>query len=757
VAEVEDIVKEFLLESYENLDQLDRDFVELEKHPSRETLGRIFRVIHTIKGTCGFLGYAKLESITHAGEGLLALLREGRMQINARITDGLLAMVDAVREILACIESTGEDGGGDYSSIIAALGALQEGGENLDAEVSPLPVGQILVAQGRVPAEELERALKRQAGGDERRIGEILVAQGSVTQAEIADALQAQKELKSAVLDSSVRVDLVLLDSLVSLVGELVLCRNQIKQFAMTQQDPTFLAASQSLNLVTRDLQEGVMKTRMQPIAQVWSKLPRLVRDIGASCGKQLQIEMEGLETELDRSVIEAIRDPLMHIVRNAVDHGIERPEVRAGAGKTPEGHLFVRASHESGQVHIEIADDGAGIDQDKVVAKAVQRRLLTSRQAAGMSEKERVNLIFLPGLSTADQITNLSGRGVGMEVVKKSIEKIGGTAEVQSGLGQGTTVRIKIPLTLAIIPALMVTSGCGRYAVPQASLLEIVCLDGKQAHAGIEWVLDVPVYRRRGILLPLVYLNRELEAEKESERACDGEVNILVLQADKQQFGLVVDRIDDAGEIVVKPLGRHLKGIPVFSGATILGDGSVALILNVIGIARGAGVVYPVPEDNRRLLTALPDGGAGEHQALLVVRHAQGRRGALSLSLVTRLEEFSSAAIERSGSRQVVQYRGSIMPLIRLSHVVGERSCAQDDGETRIRVVVCRNKHRCVGLVVDEIIDVVEERIAISRNEETPGIQGSAVIQGYVTDLLDVRAIVESAEPGFFDQPAAA
>jgi two-component system chemotaxis sensor kinase CheA len=754
---VEDIVKEFLLESYENLDQLDRDFIGLEKHPSGETLGRIFRVIHTIKGTCGFLGYGKLESITHAGEGLLALLRDGRMQINARITDSLLAMVDAVRAILAHIESTGEEGGGDYSSVIAALAALQESGENCKPEASPLPLGQILVAQGRIPAEDLERALELQAGGDERRIGEILVAQGSVTRAEIADALQAQKELKSTVLDNSVRVDLALLDRLVSLVGELVLCRNQIKRFATTEQPPTFQAASQSLNLVTRELQEGVMKTRMQPIAQVWSKLPRWVRDIAVSCGKQVQLEMEGLETELDRSVIEAIRDPLMHIVRNAVDHGIERPEVRAAAGKAPEGCLRVRASHESGLVQIEITDDGGGIDPDKVVAAAVERRLLTAQEAAVMSEKEQVNLIFLPGLSTADQITNLSGRGVGMDVVKSSIEKIGGTVEAQSRLGRETTVRIKIPLTLAIIPALMVTSGGGHYAVPQANLLEIVRLDGMQGHTGIEWVLNAPVYRLRGILLPLVYLNRELKAEEVWGRTRSGNVNILVLQADKQQFGLVVDRIDDAGEIVVKPLGRHLKEIPAFSGATILGDGKVALILDVIGIARSAGVVYPVPEDRRKLLTALPDFGAGEREALLIVRHSQGRRGALPLSLVTRLEEFSSAAIERSGLRQVVQYRGDIMPLIRLSQVIGEDSCAQDDGETKIRVVVCRHKQRCVGLVVDEIIDVVEERITITPNEQTPGVRGCAVIQGEVTDLLDIRAMIEAAEPGFFDQPAAA
>lgn len=754
---MEGIVKEFLLESYENLDRLDRDFVELEKNPSKETLGSIFRVIHTIKGTCGFLGFSKLESVTHAGEGLLAPLREGRMQLNPQITDCLLAMVDAVRELLADIEYAGEEGNRDYSSLIETLSTLQKREQGLDLQPAPVPLGEILVAQGRVRSEDLDRALKQQASGDPRRIGEILVAQGAVTEAQILEALQTQRELKRAALDSSVRVDLGLLDELVNLVGELVLCRNQILRYAATQEEANFLAASQHLNLVTGELQEGIMKTRLQPIGQVWNKFPRFVRDVAASCGKQIRIEMAGEKTELDRTVIEAIRDPLTHIVRNSVDHGIESPEVRRAAGKSSEGHLLMRASHEGGQVNIEITDDGAGINPAKISAKALQRGLLTREQAARMSEKELVNLIFLPGFSTTDKVTNLSGRGVGMEVVKTSIEKIGGIAEIQSRVGQGTTVRIKIPLTLAIIPALMVTTGGFRYAVPQASLLEILRLDDKQARGSIEWVLDAPVYRLRGKLLPLVYLNRELKIEEQRERANDPNVNILVLQADKYQFGLVVDAIDDTGEIVVKPLGKHLKGISAFSGATIMGDGNVALILDVIGLSRSVGGVYPAPEDNRKLLPASPDVVAGERRALLIVRHGKERRGAIPLSQVTRLEEFPPSAIEKSGVRQVVQYRGAIIPLIRLSQVTSGASLAEDEREAKIRVVVYRNEGRSVGLVVDQIVDIVEEQIAITRDDPTPGIHGSAVIQGYVTDVLDVRAIIEAAEPGFFGQPAAA
>ena len=754
---MEDVVKEFLLESHENLDQLDRDFVELEKHPTKETLGSIFRVIHTIKGTCGFLGFAKLESITHAGEGLLALLREGRMQINARITDSLLAMVDAVREVLASIESTGKEGGSDYSSLVEALGALQKSGGSSDFPAPPIPLGEILVAQGRIRAEDLDRALKQQASGDTRRIGEILVAQGSVTQTEIIQALQAQKELKSAVFESSVRVDLALLDKLVNLVGELVLCRNQIQRCATTQEAPAFLAALQHLNLVTAELQEGVMKTRMQPIAHVWSKFPRLVRDLAASCGKQVRIEMEGLETKLDRTVIEAIRDPLTHIVRNAVDHGIEPPEVRKSAGKTPEGRLLIRAYYGSGQVHIEITDDGAGVNPERVAAKALRRGLLTREQAAAMNENELIKLIFLPGLSTADKITHLSGRGVGMEVVRTGIEKIGGTVEVQSSVGQGTRLKIKLPLTLAVIPALMVTMGGNDYAIPQASLLELVRLEGDHSARRIEMVHDVPVYRLRNHLLPLVFLDRELQLAEERKRGSGADVNIVVLQADKRQFGLVVDGIRDSKDIVVKPLGKHLKSLRVFSGATILGDGRVALILDVDGIAHRFRVVTEARKNVPPESVAQNQQAAGERERLLIChcgRNKESRVG-IPLSMVDRLEEFPLSSIERSKGREVVQYRGEVMPLIRLSRALGEVD--EDASQQSIQVVVYREHGRSVGLVVARIAEIVEQPLKIEPPVSGRCLVGSAVVQGHVTDVVNVRAVIESVEPGLLAQPEAA
>ena len=417
-----------------------------------------------------------------------------------------------------------------------------------------------------------------------------------------APAAEQAEARGSAVSDSTIRVDVGLLDKLMNLVGELVLARNQVLQFTSQSADSAFLATSQRLNLITTELQGSVMKTRMQPIGNVWSKLPRVVRDLAAACGKEVRLEMEGKETELDKTIIEAIKDPLTHIVRNSVDHGIERPETRVERRKPAEGCLKMRAYHEGGQVIIEITDDGGGIDCERVKQKALQRALITPEQAARMSDHEALYLIFLPGFSTAEKVTNVSGRGVGMDVVKTNIERIGGTVDLQSQPGKGTTLKIKIPLTLAIIPALIVTSGGDRFAIPQVSLLELVRLEVEQASQQIEFIHGAPVYRLRGQLLPFAYLNRELrlnDADDDGLKPSVEATTIVVLQADGHPFGLVVDEINDTEEIVVKPLGKQLKGVASFAGATIMGDGRVALILDVLGLAQRAGVVAEVRDRN--------------------------------------------------------------------------------------------------------------------------------------------------------------
>ncbi|MGO8720127.1 MAG: chemotaxis protein CheW [Acidobacteriaceae bacterium] len=788
---MDDIVKEFIVESTENLDRLDRDLVSLEKNPtSKDLLGSIFRAIHTVKGTTGFLGFSKLESVAHAGESLLSRLREGVLVLSPSITSGLLAMVDAVRTMLTAIETTGSDGDKDYGALIEILTQLQTPAtfnempsSSLTAEPpacdsdqrqqqvsqSPLcaaedngeegvPLGEILVHAGRVMEDQVASALNQQAGGDPRRVGEILVSQGAVHPEEVLDALEIQKEISSSNLSSSnIRVDVGQLDKLMNLVGELVLARNQILQFSTTQQDSTFLNTTQRLSLITTELQEGVMKTRMQPIENVWGKFPRVVRDLALACGKRVQVEMEGKDTELDKTILEAIKDPLTHLVRNAVDHGIESPSQREAAGKHAAGRLFLRAYHEGGQVNIEISDDGAGINLNAVKSKAIERGLITQEQAARMSEREAHHLIFLPGFSTAEKVTNVSGRGVGMDVVKTNIEKIGGMVDLQSEPGCGTTVKIKIPLTLAIIPALIVTCAGERYAIPQVSLLELVRLEGNGARQGIESVHGAPVYRLRGNLLSLVYLNRELHFDSTvPESSVQQEVvNIAVLQADDCQFGLIVDEVNDTEEIVVKPLGKLLKGLSIYTGATIMGDGQVALILDVMGLAQHAGVVGEVrqrklAEDSTPTVARMQ-----ERKTLLLFQSPDDGRMAISLSEVTRLETFSRSCIERTGQQQVVQYRGTILPLVHVSGMVEERRSQPRDlspvSDDKIQVIVHTLDRRSVGLVVERILDIVEDDLSTRRPASRKGVLGSIVVQGRVTEILDVDGIIRTQDPTFF------
>ncbi len=736
--EFDDVVNDFLVESHEGLDRLDRDLVQLEKEPnSRDTLSSIFRTIHTIKGTCGFLGFSRLEKVAHAGENLLSKLRDGEFALDPAITTALLQAVDAIRSMLTAVEAAGNDGDKDYADVIALLAKLQHNalraaGAAPAHSTVPLPA---LPAREPAPATAVAQA--------EPQWDPVQRAAAAASATPVASAGPADDVHRAvaggAVTDSTIRVDVVLLDSLMNLVGELVLARNQILQHTTTQDDSVFLATCQRLNLITTELQEGVMKTRMQPIGNVWGKFPRVVRDLAHACGKRVRIEMEGEETELDKTIIEAIKDPLTHIVRNAIDHGIELPDRRTAAGKPAEGVLRLHAFHEGGQVNIEIADDGAGLSVERLKAKAIEKGLVTAEQAAKLSERDVVQMVFLPGFSTAAAVTNISGRGVGMDVVRTNIERIGGTVELSSVHGHGTTLRIKIPLTLAIIPALVVSSGGARYAIPQVSLLELVRLEGEQAKKRIEYIRGVPVYRLRGTLLPLVLLNRQLKVPGAGEPDV---VNIVILQADGRQFGLVVDEINDTEEIVVKPLGKHLKGIAAYAGSTIMGDGRVALILDILGIARMARVVGERCERALSKQAETEERAEEKRHTLLLVQ--VGSRGctAIPLTDVARLEELPRDSIEWTAGRQVVQYRGEIMPLLWLSDEVGCERLGSDAEETLQVVVHSDGKHQ-VGIVVDRILDIVEEKLDIQGAGSVVGYKGRAVVQGRVTDLIDVAAIV--------------
>jgi two-component system, chemotaxis family, sensor kinase CheA len=770
------ITKEFLIESHENLDRLDQDLVVLEKEPgNHETLASIFRTIHTIKGTSGFLAFNRLEALTHAGESLLARLRDGMLALTPEITSALLAMVDAVRRMLKSIEETGQEGERQDQELISRLTSLLEpkteaASKQLERSESamaskPLPatvpnLGEILIQTGAAKPGDVEAALQQQQSGDPRHIGEILVEKGTVKGQDIVDALNTQQQARAvSASDSTIRVDVGQLDRLMNRVGELVLLRNQIVQYTNSIEDSELLGTSQRLNLLTTELQESVMKTRMQPIGNIWSKFPRTVRDVALGCGKQVRIEMEGKETELDKTIIEAIKDPLTHLVRNAVDHGIEPPEVRRAAGKNPEGLLFLRAFHEGGQVNIEVTDDGAGLDYDRIRNKAIQKALINAGQAARMTEREITNLIFLPGFSTAEKVSNVSGRGVGMDVVKTNIEKIGGMVDVQSKPGHGSTVRMKIPLTLAIIPALIVTTAGDRYAIPQVSLLELVRLEGDQARKGLEMVNGAPVYRLRGKLLPLVYLKKELGADSPCQadavnaalsRSDVQNINMVVLRADDRQFGLVVDEINDTEEIVVKPLSKQLKSINTYAGATIMGDGKVALILDVLGLAQRANVVNEVRDGSvvdTEEKQVQSSSAAGQRKTVLLFQHGDSGRIAIELSLVARLEEFPHEAVEIAGDQEVVQYRGQIMPLLHVSEVLesARQKRAASQGES-LHVVVYTHNGRSVGLVVDRILDIVEEAYVVHLQSGRKGILGSAVIQSRVTDILDVPGLITAA-----------
>jgi len=782
VEDTDEIVREFLTESQENLDQLDRDLVALEADPSSAALLQsVFRTIHTIKGTSGFLGFGDLESLTHVGESLLAKMRDGSLTLTQERATALLELVDAVRATLESIAATGAEDPTDRSALVRRISDLQAEVPGVPpsdpsepvTEAAPaakpageaLRVGEILQNNEIVDDTDVAVAVIEQQLGDDRPLGEILIAHGHATPGQVADALAVQESARSNALgggpngatpfhvgaDASLRVDVNLLDTLMRLVGELVLTRNQIVATATTQAEPAMLRSSQRLNLLVSELQAGVMKTRMQPIDTIWSKLPRVVRDLGVTCGKEVRLVLQGRETELDKTILEAIKDPLTHVVRNAVDHGIESPDVRRAAGKDPEGQLTLRAFHEGGQVNIEIDDDGAGIDPAKIAAKALGSGLVTAEQLRAMGPREVVNLIFEPGFSTAEAVTNVSGRGVGMDVVRTNVEKIGGTVDVVSELGILTSLRIKIPLTLAIIPALTVECAGERYAVPQVSLEELLCVEGDRARAAVEYLSGAPVFRLRGSLLPLVWLDHVLDLTEGPH--VDDAVYILVLQADGRRFGLVVDRVLNTEEIVVKPLSRQLKGIGTYAGATILGDGRVALILDVRALARRAHVVSEGDSlstaQTRDSEAAKPDGP----EPLLIVAVGPRRVG-VPLSMVTRLEEIPGASIEYAGQRELVQYRGNLLPLTRLSNLLGVPS---EVGSERLKVIVYSQGQRSVGLIVDAVLDIANEAPRSRGDVHEYGVSGMAVVQERVTELLDMEQAITAADPQFFIAIAAA
>ncbi len=766
---MDEIVLEFLAESTEGLEQFDRDIVQLESDPtSHDNLSSAFRIFHTIKGTCGFLGFPLLEEITHGAETLLSKLRDGELQLNTFRTNALLRSGDIIRSILGVIEQTGAEPDISVDEIVATLTQALSDSEPDPAPQSQAPQSQApqsqapqsqapqsQAPQSQIPQDQSSETLSSATVGNSTAeispLPDNQPAQQSTKQvSETSDNQPAQQSTKQ-VSDRTVRVDVELLDTLMRQVGELVLARNEVISSADILEDVSLTQTVQRLSSIVSELQEGVMKTRMQPLAHLWSTLPRLVRDLSSQFNKKVNLEMEGGETELDRTILEAIRGPFTHLIRNSLDHGIEDPDVRMKKGKQPTGQLIVRAYHEGGQVVLETLDDGKGIDLERVGAKAVEMGLITQDQLETISSRDIMELIFAPGFSTAQEITSVSGRGVGMDVVRSNIESIGGTVDVFSEPDRGTTFRIKIPLTLAIIPALLIGARDQRFAIPQPNLVEMLHIGTQASPTVVERIGEASVFRLRGALLPLVSLSSILGFPSDG-RPTNGPATVAVLQADDLKFGLIFDEVYETQEIVVKPLGSLVKQIQAFAGATILGDGSVALILDVVGLA----VLGGIKDTTARLASEAHSVSEdqideGSKSAFVILRVGENRTVAIPVEQIARLEEIEAADVEKSGEIDVVQYRGSLMRLVRLHEVLGILGHATTP-EQSLKVVVHESDHGPIGFVVADMVDVLEDVVDLMDVDSGYGLAGAVVLHGRVTDVLDLEAaILWMQREGFF------
>ncbi len=682
---MDDLTKEFIAESQEGLDRMEQCLTVLEMRPGDTgLLGEIFRVVHTIKGTTGFLGFDRLEKLAHAGEHLLGSVRDGRLAVTSELISGLLRLMDGLRAILVLIEETG--GEGTRSS-------------DEDGEL----IAELALLNGEMPPAEVEVELLDAVIRDDGAIAEAANVQRAPP-AGISPA--GNGERNGGGNDKTLRIDVDVLNRMMNLVGELVLTRNQMLQ--SDRSAANFPELARRLDSVTADLRETVMQARMQPVGNLFGKFPRMVRDLARTCGREVRIEFTGQETGLDKSLLEAIKDPLTHAVRNAVDHGIEAAADRVLAGKAAEGCVRLKAFHQSGSVVIEVSDDGAGIPMERVLKKAIERNLVTEEQAAGMSEREALQLIFLPGFSTATAVTTVSGRGVGMDVVRANVEKVGGSVEVESRRGEGTTLRLRVPLTLAIVPSLVVRSGGQYFALPQSALVELVDIPTREFGKTVQRVGSAEVYRLRERLLPMVWLDRLLGMETDSLETPKGHY-LAVLEADDCRYGLVVDDLMSPEEIVVKPLSPVLREIGMFSGATVLGNGTLALILDIGATAARAGV-KPIEEEDAEIVDAAATVQDASSASVLIFEDRARERTALPLDLVERIESVPLERIEYAGGRALLQYRGELLPLRDHGKVLAELEASRQPGEEALAtVLICgdaEGKQRA-GIVVRQVLDV--------------------------------------------------
>jgi two-component system chemotaxis sensor kinase CheA len=706
---LDDLLKDFLAESAENLAQLDQDVVELERDPSNASLlNSIFRSVHTIKGTCGFLGLQRLETVSHTAESVLDRLRTGALKAEPDVISDILRAVDVIKTILAELAANHVEPAGDDSLLIALL----EQWLGSDAPRHAIAIGPAAIAKAT-----LEFA----------------------TSSDGFSGLPGSSALAGApapAAPSSIRVSVKLLDALMNLAGELVLSRNQLLEMSSREEDSPFAPPIQQLSRITAELQGAVMKTRMQAVGSAWSKLPRVVRDIARETGKKIELDMKGAATELDRQLVQALQDPLTHMVRNSADHGIELPEVRRASGKPPVGRIVLNAYHEAGHVIVEVTDDGKGIDPAEVRRTAIERGLVSKEAAKAMTDCQVLRFIFEPGFSTATSVTHISGRGVGMDVVRSNIEHVGGAVDLQSVGGQGCTMRIRLPLTLAIVSSLIVSSRGEMFAFPQASVLELIRLSDDQL-ARFDVLHNVRLFRLRDDLVPVVTLADALAlpASEGSDVA-----TLVICQTGAARFGIIVDDVVDTQEIVVKPVGRLIRAVGCYAGCTILGDGRVVMIVDPAALAARAGTQANVVVEVAESVQEVP---AKPSDSLLLFGVGDDAIQAVPLSSVARLEEIPSDRIEYAGGRPVVQYRGSLLPLVPASPAVTFTSGRSNS------VIVFNEGSASFGIAVSEIRDIVDEIVNLELASTRPGVLGTAVIAGAATEILDVSYYMERARKG--------
>lgn len=790
---MDDLIVEFITETNESLDELDVDLVNLEQNPNdKDLLGKIFRLMHTVKGTCGFLGLPRLEKCAHHAENVLGRFRDGDLEVTPDYVTLIFESIDRIKYIMGELEGSGSEPEGNDAELIARLdaayeGKTVEGGGASDSSAPAAPKKQEPardLAPGEVSLEELEAAFAA-APGPEDIMAKKPASPPPPAKKKAAnandDGQEDENKKESALSAQTLRVNVDVLEDLMTMVSELVLTRNQLLQILRTQAESEFSAPLQRLNHVVSELQEGVMKTRMQPIGNAWSKLPRIIRDLSMELGKKINLEMKGQDTELDRQVLEMIKDPLTHMVRNSGDHGIEMPDARTAAGKPETGRILLNAFHEGGHIIIKISDDGKGLSTDKIKAKIIQNGLASVDEAEEMSPQQIQQFIFKAGFSTAEKITAVSGRGVGMDVVRTNIEKIGGSIELNSTEGKGSTFTIKIPLTLAIVSALIVEAARERFAIPQLAVRELVMIS-ETGDNRIEYIKGSPVFRLRDRLLPLVSLSgilklqnegtpdpQQLPSSRQKQNISPGNADakaeeehtappsrkpafnpaqsnryIVVTQVGAYEFGIIVDRVFDTEEIVVKPVATILKNMPLFSGNTILGDGSVIMILDPNGIANTTGGIDAGDLDETE--TAEQHIATSQKKiSLLLFSAGDSAPKAVPLSLVARLENIKAADIERSGSQMMVQYRGTLMPLVPFG------SQTTTEGRNDMPVLVFSDKVHSMGLIVDEIIDIIEEHIDVQLGAKQQGLLGSAIISGKATDVVDVAHFLNGINENWF------